>query len=43
MKESQAKDELRKQEDMITGVFADGIKDQIKEIKVDDNTGRYHQ
>ena len=43
MKESQIKDEERNQEEIITGIFADGRKDKTKVLLLDGTTGRYHQ
>ena len=43
MKESRAKDEERNQDEVISGIFADGRKDKTKVLVEDATTGRYHQ
>ena len=43
MKESQVKDEQRNQDEVITGIFADGRKDKTKVVLEDSTTGRFHQ
>ena len=43
MNESKIHDEERNQEDVITGIFADGRRDKTKVLVEDKTTGRFHQ
>ena len=43
MKQTQVKDKTSNQEEVITGIFADGRKDKTKELIADETTGMYYQ